>query len=73
MSAASKIMMQMNVKTGHPLWVVPNTNPVWKEKTVAVAGLANSKGKGGNTLGFVGTTNPELNQSFCDCKLIKGK
>ena len=57
MSAASKIMMQMNVKAGHPLWIVPNTHQVWKERTVAVAGLANSKGKGGNTLGFVGTVN----------------
>jgi hypothetical protein len=73
LSAASKIMMQMNVKSGHPLWIVPNYHSVWKGKTVAVAGLANSKGKGGITLGFVGTVNPELNLSFSDCKLIKGK
>ena len=66
-------MMQMNVKSGHPLWIVPNNHPLWKERTVAVAGLANSKGKGGNTLGFVGSVNPELNMSFADCKLVRGK
>lgn len=73
MSAASKIMMQMNVKNGHPLWIVPNNHPVWRNNTVAVAGFANSKGKGGTTLGFVGTINPELNLSFCDCKLVRGR
>lgn len=66
-------MMQMNVKCGHPLWNVSNSHPIWKEKSVAVAGLANSKGKGGTTLGFVGTISAQLNKSFAECKLIKDK
>ena len=30
MSAASKIVMQMNVKNGHPLWIVKNSHPIWR-------------------------------------------
>lgn len=55
MSAASKIVMQMNVKNGHPLWVVQNNHRVWEKNNVAVAALANSKGKKGSNIAFVGT------------------
>jgi len=40
---------------------------------VAVAGLASSKGKKGNTLAFVGTINEELTSHYSDCKQIKGR
>ena len=73
MSAASKIVMQMNVKNGHPLWTVLNDHPAWRENTVAVGGLANSKGKKGSTLAFSGTINQDLNSYFSDCKQIKSK
>lgn len=73
MSAASKIVMQMNVKIGHPLWEVSNSHPVWENNTVAVAGIASSKGKKGTTLAFDGSINRSLNIFFSDCKQIKGK
>jgi hypothetical protein len=66
LSCASKIVMQMNVKMGHPLWIVPNKNPYWKNNKVAVAGIASSKGKKGTSIAFVGTTDPELTKYFCD-------
>ncbi len=73
LSAASKIIMQMNAKLGHPLWKVPNNHKIWNQKTAAVAGIASSKGKKGTTIGFVGTTNKDLNEYFCDCKVTRDK
>ena len=73
MSAASKIVMQMNVKNGNPLWIVKNSHPVWKNHSVAVAGLANSKGKKGSNVAFVGTTTEDLSHYFSDCKVISKK
>jgi hypothetical protein len=75
LSCASKIILQMNVKLGHALWSVPNTHPYWNErgKRIAVAGLANSKGKKGSTIGLVATTSQDLSSIFCDCKQIKSR
>ena len=73
LSAASKIVMQMNVKNGHSLWIVKNSHIVWKNNTVAIAGLANSKGKKGSNVAFVGTTTEDLSQYFNDCKAIGKK
>lgn len=70
MSAASKIVMQMNVKNGHSLWIVKNKHPVWQNHSVAVAGLANSKGKKGSNVAFVGSTTEDLSQYFSDCKVV---
>lgn len=62
LSFASKIILQINSKIGHPLWSVPNYHPYWTNKStkVAIAGIASSKGKQGTFIGFVGTTNPDL-------------
>jgi len=38
---------------------------------VAVSAIASSKGKGGISLGFTGTTNPNLTTYFCDCKMVR--
>lgn len=73
MSVASKIAMQMNAKVGHPLWVVKNQHPIWKNKTVAIAGIASSKGKKGTSIAFTGTTNPELDSFYSDCKQTGGR
>lgn len=71
LSFASKIMLQMNSKIGHPLWSVPNYHPYWqKGAKVAVAGIASSKGKKGTTISFVATTNSELTHVFSDCKKV---
>jgi hypothetical protein len=73
LSAASKIVLQMNVKIGKCLWAVQNDHKIWQEATVAVAGIASSKGKFGTTLGFTGTTNEDLTKYFCECKILKKK
>lgn len=73
LSFASKIILQMNSKTGHPLWSVPNYHAFWKNNKVALAAIASSKGKKGTTVGFVGTTSPDLTQVICDCKKVEGK
>jgi hypothetical protein len=73
MSAASKIAMQMNVKAGHSLWYIENNHPIWRENSVAIAGLANSKGKQGSNVAFAGTTSQRLDEYFSDCKMIDNK
>lgn len=70
LSFASKMILQMNSKTGHPLWSVPNYHNFWKGNKAALAAIACSKGKKGTTVGFVGTTNPDLTQVTCDCKKV---
>jgi hypothetical protein len=75
LSFASKIVLQMNSKIGHPLWSVPNYHPFWREKgsRVATAGIASSKGKQGTFIAFVGTTNPDLTHIVSDCKEAKSR
>jgi hypothetical protein len=73
LSVASKLCMQMNAKMGHALWRIDGSHPIWREKTVALAGIASSKGKMGTTLAFVGTTNLSLTSYFSDCKAVGGR
>ena len=73
LSVASKLCMQMNAKMGHALWRIDSSHPIWREKTVALAGIASSKGKMGTTLAFVGTTNLSLTSYFSDCKAVGGR
>lgn len=75
LSFASKIILQMNSKMGHPLWSVPNYHAYWKEKStkLAIAGIASSKGKQGTFIGFVGTTNTDLTHIITDCKEVKSR
>lgn len=69
MSAASKIAIQMNVKVGATPWQVQKRHDYFKKKTVMYGALSISKGKGGYTLAFVGTINPECTKVYSDCKL----
>lgn len=75
LSFASKIILQINSKIGHPLWSVPNYHPFWNEKStkLAVAGIASSKGKQGTFVGFIGTTNPDLTHIITECKKVEGR
>ncbi len=75
LSFASKIMLQMNSKIGHPLWSVPNYHPYWQKGAtkVAIAGIASSKGKKGTTISFVATTNQDLTHVFSDCKKVESR
>ena len=73
MSVASKLAMQMNAKMGHALWSIPNDHPELRKNTIAVGGIASSKGKKGTNIAFVGSTNKDLKSYFSDCKMVKQK
>jgi hypothetical protein len=73
LSFASKIVLQMNSKIGHPLWSVPNYHPFWKTAKVAIAGIASSKGKQGTVISFVGTTNGDLTHIIAECKEVRSR
>lgn len=55
MSAASKIILQMNAKIGLPLWEVPETLDAFGKKNIMYGAISISKGAKGFTLAFVGT------------------
>ena len=55
MSAASKIILQMNAKIGLPLWEVPESLNAFGKKNIMYGAISISKGAKGFTLAFVGT------------------
>lgn len=57
MSAASKIIIQMNIKVGKVPWEVEKAHPYFKDKKIMYGAVSISKGSKGNTLAFVGTLN----------------
>jgi|694.fasta_scaffold49994_2 hypothetical protein len=57
MSAASKIVIQMNIKVGAVPWQVEKRHEYFKNRNIMYGALSISKGKKGNTLAFVGTIN----------------
>jgi hypothetical protein len=63
----------MNSKLGCSLWEIKKFNSFWKNKRVATAGIAYSKGKNGGMLGFVGTTSLALDSIHCDCRKVNNK
>ena len=74
MSCASKILLQMNVKIGLPIWKVIKKATYFKDKRVMYGAFSLSKGKNGFTLGFVGTTNDSSSDIFSESKVgIKRK
>jgi hypothetical protein len=67
MSAASKIIIQMNQKIGGIAWEVVKKDYFDKKKAMHGA-FSISKGKKGFTLAFVGTLNSENTKIFNYCK-----
>lgn len=57
LSAASKVILQMNAKIGGTLWETVKRNKYFDKRRIMYGGLSLSKGKKGFTLGFVGTIN----------------
>lgn len=57
MSKASKILLQINDKMGHPLYTVEKQHPFWAKNTIAIGSLSVSGGPKGTTASFVGTRN----------------
>lgn len=47
----------MSCKAGDAPWYVRNNLPYFKNRNFAYSALSSSKGKGGFTVSFVGTTN----------------
>ena len=69
MSAASKIIIQMNQKAGGVAWkVIQNENAYTLQKRTMYGAFAISKGKQGFTLAFNGTTDSNLTQGFSYAK-----
>lgn len=74
MSAASKIVLQMNAKIGGAPWLVGKTHEYFKGRTVMYGGISISKGKNGFTVAFVGSITDDLSKVFSFCKTgIKNK
>lgn len=57
MSAASKIVIQMNIKVGAVPWEVQKRHEYFKGRNLMYGALSISKGEKGYTLAFVGTIN----------------
>jgi hypothetical protein len=68
LSAASKIILQMNAKLGLPLWEVKSKHPYFKEKKTMYCSISLSKGSKGFTLGFVGTTSSNSSSIYAETK-----
>lgn len=74
MSAASKIVIQMNIKVGAVPWEVQKNHDYFKGRNLMYGALSISKGQKGHTLAFVGTINSECTKVFSACKYgIKDK
>lgn len=68
LSAASKIVMQMNQKVGGTAWeIIQENNYTGKMKTM-YGSFAISKGKKGFTLAFTGTIDQNFTKVFNSCK-----
>lgn len=68
LSSASKIVLQMNIKIGLPLWEVRKSSGYFQKQKIMYGGISISKGKKGYTVAFVGTTNNEGTKVYSACK-----
>lgn len=69
MSAASKIVMQMNQKVGGTAWeIIPQDGAYHTKARTMYGSFAISRGKKGFTLAFTGTVNNEFTKVFSYCK-----
>lgn len=68
LSAASKIIIQMNQKIGGVAWEVKREK-YFDERKVMHGAFSISKGKKGFSLAFVGTLNNQNTKMFNQCKV----
>jgi len=69
MSAASKIVVQMNQKIGGTAWEIKQQEQAFSStKRTMYGSFAISKGKKGFTLAFVGTIDKNFTKVFSYCK-----
>lgn len=73
LSKASKILLQINDKMGHPLYKVEKQHSFWTKKTIAIGSLSSSGGPKGAVASFVGTRNNDLTQHWSDFAKIEKK
>lgn len=64
LSKASKILLQINDKMGHPLYKVQRQHPFWGKNTVTMGAIAVSKGVKGFIASIVGTKSNDMTQYF---------
>ena len=69
MSAASKIILQMNMKAGGIIWEVLKEAKDLKDSKMMYGAFSISKGKRGFTLAFVGTLNSNNTKVFSYAKI----
>ena len=73
LSKASKILLQINDKMGHPLYKIEKQHGFWSKNTVAIGSLATSSGPKGLVVSFVGTRSNDLTLNFSEYNTIKVK
>ncbi len=66
LSKASKILLQINDKMGHPLYKVQRQHPFWAKNTVTMGAIAVSKGVKGFIASIVGTKSNDMTQYFSE-------
>ena len=73
LSIASKVAIQMNIKAGDAPWIVENKISYFKNKNFAYASISSSKGKGGYTVSFIGTTNPHCSKVYSNYAIKRAR
>ena len=73
LSKASKILLQINDKMGHPLYSVEKQHAFWGKNSLAIGSLAVSAGQKGYIASFVGTRNNSLTQHYSDYHRVDKK
>jgi hypothetical protein len=63
-SKASKILLQINDKLGHPLYKVNKNHAFWEKNKIAIGALSISSGTKGIIASLVGTRNNESTLTF---------
>lgn len=64
LSITSKVAIQMSCKAGGAPWLVENHVPYFNKRNFAYSAISSSKGKGGFTISFVGTTNNSCSEVY---------
>jgi len=73
MAKASKILLQINDKMGHPLYSVEKQHSFWGKNTLAIGSLAVSAGLKGSIASIVGTRNNQFTQHYSDYQRVEKK
>ena len=73
LSKASKILLQINDKMGHPLYKVEKQHPFWSKNTISIGSLSVSRGQKDCIASFVGTRSNDMTQHYSDYHAVAQK